>query len=87
MKPYGQTLKDSPQWLLMYEKDHKYNFGVREGCQCSFCKTQYSIKKRGKRYKTSRISIQNAMRACKKKARQLNKKLSAESFMVCTQFN
>ena len=51
MQPYGIETTKNCRYLLAYEKDYKYNIGVRTNrCKCKYCKKQYKGMKRGRRY-------------------------------------
>ena len=73
MRPYGSELTKSSKYCLMYEKDSKYNLGIRTNpCNCSLCIERHKGQKRGKQYRTSRLNIKNTMRSLKKKFRTIS---------------
>ena len=79
MKPYGVKLQDRRK-MYDYNPDKFNTRGCFNKCNCNLCRTEKYIQRKNTVRSDMGITVINAMRTAKKRARQLSKKLILKQY-------
>jgi hypothetical protein len=75
MKPYGVKIQDRRK-MYDYSSDKFNTRGCFNKCNCNLCKTEKVLQRKNTVRSKIGLTVKNAMRVAKKRARQINKILS-----------